>query len=201
MSQPYYIKPMKRLLFHSLLFTAIYATNSVALLAQGATLEARALRENNQRLQSQLNDLLEAFNALKTELNKVHSEVRQLRAKLGARNPNLVTRSDLEELAKSVREIDRKRVQDKGLILKEMKGLLRSKPTLPKPKATDSQKGFDHTVQSGETISAIISAYNAELKRQGSTKRITLKSVLTANPNLNPRTMRIGQSLFIPDPR
>ncbi len=201
MSQPYYIKPMKRLLFHSLLFTAIYATNSVALLAQGATLEARALRENNQRLQSQLNDLLEAFNALKTELNKVQSEVRQLRAKLGARNPNLVTRSDLEELAKSVREIDRKRVQDKDLILKEMKGLLRSKPTLPKPKATDSQKGFDHTVQSGETISAIISAYNAELKRQGTTKRITLKSVLTANPNLNPRTMRIGQSLFIPDPR
>ena len=201
MSQPYYIKPMKRLLFHSLLFTAIYATNSVALLAQGATLEARALRENNQRLQSQLNDLLEGFNALKTELNKVQSEVRQLRAKLGARNPNLVTRSDLEELAKSVREIDRKRVQDKDLILKEMKGLLRSKPTLPKPKATDSQKGFDHTVQSGETISAIISAYNAELKRQGTTKRITLKSVLTANPNLNPRTMRIGQSLFIPDPR
>ena len=192
---------MKRLLFHSLLFAAIYATNSVALLAQGATLEARALRENNQRLQSQLNDLLEAFNALKTELNKVQSEVRQLRAKLGARNPNLVTRSDLEELAKSVREIDRKRVQDKDLILKEMKGLLRSKPTLPKPKATDSQKGFDHTVQSGETISAIISAYNAELKRQGATKRITLKSVLTANPNLNPRTMRIGQSLFIPDPR
>ena len=201
MSQPYYIKPMKRLLFHSLLFTAIYATNSVALLAQGATLEARALRENNQRLQSQLNDLLEAFNALKTELNKVQSEVRQLRAKLGARNPNLVTRSDLEELAKSVREIDRKRVQDKDLILKEMKGLLRSKPSIPKPKATDSQKGFDHTVQSGETISAIISAYNAELKRQGATKRITLKSVLTANPNLNPRTMRIGQSLFIPDPR
>ena len=192
---------MKRLLFHSLLFTAIYATNSVALLAQGATLEARALRENNQRLQSQLNDLLEAFNALKTELNKVQSEVRQLRAKLGARNPNLVTRSDLEELAKSVREIDRKRVQDKDLILKEMKGLLRSKLTLPKPKATNSQKGFDHTVQSGETISAIISAYNAELKRQGATKRITLKSVLTANPNLNPRTMRIGQSLFIPDPR
>ena len=201
MSQPYYIKPMKRLLFHSLLFTAIYATNSVALLAQGATLEARALRENNQRLQSQLNDLLEGFNALKTELNKVQSEVRQLRAKLGARNPNLVTRSDLEELAKSVREIDRKRVQDKDLILKEMKGLLRSKPSIPKPKATDSQKGFDHTVQSGETISAIISAYNAELKRQGTTKRITLKSVLTANPNLNPRTMRIGQSLFIPDPR
>jgi predicted nucleic acid-binding Zn-ribbon protein len=201
MSQPYYIKPMKRLLFHSLLFAAIYATNSVALLAQGTALEARALRENNQRLQSQLNDLLEAFNALKTELSKVQSEVRQLRAKLGARNPNLVTLSDLEELAKSVREIDRKRVQDKDLILKEMKGLLRSKPTLPKPKATDSQKGFDHTVQSGETISAIISAYNAELKRQGATKRITLKSVLTANPNLNPRTMRIGQSLFIPDPR
>jgi hypothetical protein len=56
-------------------------------------------------------------------------------------------------------------------------------------------------VLDGETISAIITAYNAKLKSQGAKKRITLKSVLDANPNLNPRTMRIGQTLFIPDPR
>ena len=63
------------------------------------------------------------------------------------------------------------------------------------------QKGFDHTVQSGETISAIISAYNTQLKNEGTGKRITLNSVLKANPQLNPRSIQIGQNLFIPDPR
>ena len=59
----------------------------------------------------------------------------------------------------------------------------------------------NHIVEGGQTISAIIAAYNATLKEQGVKKRITLKSVLDANPNLDPRAMRIGQSLFIPDPR
>jgi len=39
------------------------------------------------------------------------------------------------------------------------------------------------------------------LKSQGAKKRITLKSVLDANPKLNPRSIQIGQILFIPDPR
>ena len=103
----------------------------------------------------------------------------------------------------SIREVDRKRIQDKDLILKEMQALLRSTPTGAKPPTAPphSEKGFDHTVEAGQTISATIAAYNTKLKSQGVKKRITLKSVLDANPNLNPRTMRIGQSLFIPDPR
>ena len=172
-------------------------------LAQGASLDTRALREDYRRLQSQLADLLEAHNALKIELSKLLNEVRQLRTKTATKDPAAVTRADLEGLAKSIREVDRKRIQDKDLILKEMQALLRSTPTGAKsPTAPPhSEKGFDHTVEAGQTISAIIAAYNTKLKSQGVKKRITLKSVLNANPNLNPRTMRIGQSLFIPDPR
>ena len=107
---------------------------------------------------------------------------------------------------KTIREVDRKRSADKELILKEMKSLVRNipksrpntKPPAPTPR---SQKGFEHSVQSGETISAIIAAYNDVLKSQGAKKRITLKSVLDANPKLNPRSIQIGQILFIPDPR
>ena len=115
----------------------------------------------------------------------------------------VLTRDDLEGLAKSIREVDRKRVQDKDLILKEMKALLRSGSSGGRTTKTspNSKKSFEHTVQKDETISAIIAAYNADLKSQGAKKRITLKSVLDANPKLNPRTMRIGQTLFIPDPR
>ena len=193
---------MKRLLF-SLLLTMVSLFQPTSLMAQGTSLDTRALREDYSRLQSQLADLLEAHNALKNELSKLRSEVRLLRAETSTKDPSTATRDDLEGLAKSIREIDRKRLQDKDLILKEMKTLLRSTPARTKPPTvtSQSQKGFDHTVEAGETISAIIEAYNTQLKSKGVKKRITLKKVLDANPKLNPRTMRIGQVLFIPDPR
>jgi septal ring factor EnvC (AmiA/AmiB activator) len=197
---------MKRFLLFALFFGAICLLEPTAALAQGTSLDTRALREDCRRLQSQLADLLEAHNALKSELSKLRSEVRQLRAQTATKDPAAVTRADLEGLATSIREIDRKRVQDKDLILKEMQALLRSgssggRTTKPPNIPHNSQQSFEHTVLDGETISAIITAYNAKLKSQGAKKRITLKSVLDANPNLNPRTMRIGQTLFIPDPR
>ena len=194
---------MKRFLLFASFFGTTCLLEPTSALAQGSSLDTRALREDCRRLQSQLADLLEAHNALKSELSKFRSEVRQLRAQTATKDPAAVTRADLEGLAKSIREVDRKRIQDKDLILKEMQALLRSTPTGAKPSTAPphSEKGFDHTVETGQTISAIIAAYNTRLKRQGVKKRITLKSVLDANPNLNPRTMRIGQSLFIPDPR
>jgi len=172
-------------------------------MAKGPSLDARAIREDYRRLQSQLEDLLMAHNALKSELSKLRSEVQMLRAKTATKDTATATRDDLEGLAKSIREVDRKRVQDKDLILKEMKALLRSGSSGGRTTKTspNSKKSFEHTVQKDETISAIIAAYNADLKSQGAKKRITLKSVLDANPKLNPRTMRIGQTLFIPDPR
>ena len=193
---------MKRLLF-SLLLTMVSLFQPTSLIAQGTSLDTRALREDYSRLQSQLADLLEAHNALKIQFSKLLSEVRLLRAETSTKDPSTAIRDDLEGLAKSIREIDRKRLQDKDLILKEMKTLLRSTPARTKPPTvtSQSQKGFDHTVEAGETISAIIEAYNTQLKSKGVKKRITLKTVLDANPKLNPRTMRIGQVLFIPDPR
>jgi len=197
-----YIAAMKRLLL-SLLLTTVPLFQPTFVMAQGTSLDTRALREDYSRLQSQLADLLEAHNALKIQLSKLRSEVRLLRAETSTKDPSTATRGDLEGLAKSIREIDRKRLQDKDLILKEMKTLLRSTPARTKPTTvtSQSQKGFDHPVEAGETISAIIEAYNTQLKSKGVKKRITLKTVLEANPKLNPRTMRIGQVLFIPDPR
>ena len=177
-----------------------------AIQAQGNSLETRALQENFNRLQSQLEDLIVSYNAIKKEVDSLRSELRKTRAQSAQKDPNAATRADIESLAKTIREVDRKRSSDKELILKEMKSLVRnatkSRPVTP-PKATPpiSQKGFEHSVQSGETISAIISAYNDVLKSQGAKKRITLKSVLSANPKLNPRSIQIGQILFIPDPR
>ncbi len=198
-----YFVGMKRLLWFTSFLAMVCLLETSPAVAMGPSLDARAIREDYRRLQSQLEDLLMAHNALKSELSKLRSEVQMLRAKTATKDTTAATRDDFEGLAKSIREVDRKRVQDKDLILKEMKALLRSGSSGGRTAKTSPNpiKSFEHTVQKNETISAIITAYNADLKTQGSKKRITLKSVLDANPKLNPRTMRIGQTLFIPDPR
>lgn len=194
---------MKRLFLLTSFFATIYLLETSPAMAQGPSLDALAIREDYRRLHSQLEDLLMAHNSLKSELSKLQVEMRLLRAKTATKDSATATRDDLEGLAKSIREVDRKRVQDKDLILKEMKALLRSNSSAGRvtKNSPNPKKSFEHEVQKNETISAIIAAYNTDLKNQGAKNRVTLKSVLDANPNLNPRTMRIGQTLFIPDPR
>ena len=173
-------------------------------LAQG-TLDIRALREDYRRIQSQLEDLLAAHNALKKEMGQLRSELRRVRAKSAERDPNTVTREDLESLAKSIREVDQKRVGDKELILREIRSLINKAPAVgnkPKPPKVSAkpEKYFEHQVKSGEVISTIVAAFNAKLKKRADKKMITTKSVLNANPGLDPTKMPVGRVLIIPDP-
>ena len=195
---------MKGLSWGVLFFVLAGMVFPSGVLGQG-TLDVRALREDYRRIQSQLQDLLAAHNALKKEMGQLRSELRRVRAKSAERDPNTVTREDLESLAKSIREVDRKRVGDKELILREIRSLLNKPPAVgnkPKPPKVSAkpEKYFEHKVVSGETISTIVIDYNAVLKKQGYKKMITKKSVLNANPGLDPTKMPVGLILIIPDP-
>ena len=199
---------MKHLICSAIVITITGIINPAIARAQNNSLQNRALIENVNRLQGQLEDLLQSYNALKKEVDILQIELRKTRAESLKSKPDSITKSDIEGLTKAIREVDRKRSADKELILKEIRNIARnsnnnSRPITTSPSTTNKtpQKGFEHTVQSGETISAIIAAYNEQLKIEGSKKRITLNSVLKANPKLNPRSIQIGQILFIPDPR
>jgi cell division protein FtsB len=196
---------MKGLSWGVLFFVLAGMTAPVAVFGQGASLDVRALREDYRRIQSQLEDLLAAHNALKKEMGQLRSELRRVRATSAERDPNTVTREDLESLAKSIREVDRKRVGDKELILKEIRSLISKAPAVgnkPKPPKVSAkpEKYFEHEVISGEVISTIVAAFNAQLKKRGDKKMITTKSVLNANPGLDPTKMPVGRILIIPDP-
>ena len=150
---------MKGLSWGVLFFVLASMAFPSGVLAQG-TLDVRALREDYRRIQSQLEDLLAAHNALKKEMGQLRSELRRVRAKSAERDPSAVTREDLESLAKSIREVDRKRVGDKELILKEIRSLIGKAPAGGKkssaPKiSAKPEKYFQHKVVSGETISTI----------------------------------------------
>tara|TARA_B100000686_G_C16716971_1_gene932637 strand:+ start:851 stop:1453 length:603 start_codon:yes stop_codon:yes gene_type:complete len=200
---------MKHLICSAIVITITGIINPAIARAQNNSLQNRALIENVNRLQGQLEDLLQSYNSLKKEVDILQIELRKTRAESLKSKPDSITKSDIEGLTKAIREVDRKRSADKELILKEIRNIARnsnnnnSRPITTTPSTTNRkpQKGFEHTVQSGETISAIIAAYNEQLKIEGSKKRIALNSVLKANPKLNPRSIQIGQILFIPDPR
>ena len=111
---------MKRLLLLTSFLATVCLLETSPAMAKEPSLDARAIREDYRRLQSQLEDLLMAHNALKSELSKLRGEVLLLRAKTAAKDPSTATRADLEGLAKSIREVDRKRVQDKEARLRRL---------------------------------------------------------------------------------
>jgi len=196
---------MKGLSQGVLLFVLASLAFPSGVLGQATSLDVRALREDYRRIQSQLEDLLAAHNALKKEMGQLRSELRRVRAKSAERDPNAVTREDLESLAKSISEVDRKRAGDKELILKEIRALINKAPAdgnKPKPPKVSAkpEKYFEHEVKSGEVISTIVAAFNAKLKNRGDKKMITTRSVLNANPGLDPKNIPVGRILIIPDP-
>ena len=118
---------------------------------------------------------------------------------------------DLQKLADQVQEIDKKRQEDKTLILKEIEKLGKigssptsshkpipavspispENPTVPGP---GPQKGYDHTIQRGDTLRAIAKAY----RNQGI--KVTTDQILKANPGLDANNLKAGRKIFIPVP-
>src|SRR5207253_11493696 len=111
-----------------------------------------------------------------------------LREQVGKPNTSYASQEDVKHLAKTLEEVDRKRLEDYKKIETELLNLGKKlAPTAPitkiKPAPPSSEnpgteklpspdKGYEYTVKSGDTLSAIIQAY----KEQGI--KITDKQIL-----------------------
>jgi LysM repeat protein len=135
------------------------------------------------RQQKQIADLTREVESLREQLATPRSEVSQ---------------GDMASLADSIREVDKKRQADRELILKEIEKLGKTLSSRPAPAASSREsappKGFEYSVQPGDTLSAIVEAY----RRQG--YKVTVDEVLKANPGLKPTSMQVGQKIIIPQP-
>jgi LysM repeat protein len=73
----------------------------------------------------------------------------------------------------------------------------------PRPATTaepvENGKGFVYKVQSGDSLSAIVKAYNADFKSKGM-KTISLKQAMDANPSVDWSRLLVGQRIIIPQP-
>lgn len=214
---------MKRLLLAAMLIS------SMPLLAQeaGAPVSAAARQESAReaaerfsRLEADIEQLKADNISLRDEVSKLRQELSKVRDEqvktattvANAYNPH----EDLKHLAEKITEVDRKRESDKAAISEEVKhsisklesAISAAAAVRPAPRAAEKpapapvdipDTGFSYTVAQGDSLGAIVQAYNKEFKSKG-LKTITLAQVKAANPAVNWDKMKPGMKIVIPQP-
>jgi LysM repeat protein len=149
------------------------------------------LREEIRRLNAKLE-------ASESELGRIHGEFASSRSAqpgyaTAAQAQSLQTQID--DMQRQVRAIDAARVQDKkdlyDDIAKKVAEIVNAaRPRAPAAAARPAgpQTGYEHVVQSGESLSKIAAAY-----------KVTTASIVQANNLKNADSIFAGQKLFIPD--
>lgn len=183
---------------------ALFLMLPVAVRAQDAATEERF-----NKLTAQIQDLIEAQAAQNKRIEALAKELQAVQQEQQNKPvANYASQEDVKELAAKLKEIDQKRQEDNDHVMATLKNLGKTLSTTKKPVtvakeeagagtgkvSSGPEKGFEHEVKSGQTLSAIIQAY----REQGI--KITMKQVLDANPNLKPEKMYVGQKIFIPAP-
>ena len=158
-------------------------------------------------LRGQLQTILETQSLQTKRLDALERQLSDLRDKAGGPGAN---QEDLQKLADQVQDIEKKRQEDKAVILKEIEKLgkvgagsgsaRRSTPTVstnPPSGGTNPggrQNGYEYTIQRGDTFSIIAKAYS----EQGI--KVTATQIQKANPGADPKNLKVGQKIFIPAP-
>ncbi len=164
------------------------------------------------KLSGQIQDLLAAQEQHGKRIDALEKQISELTDKVNSPAVNnSASAEDLKSLATQVQEIDKKRQDDRDLILKQIENLAKTgggAPISHKSKVNTEansagpdnpatpavpQKGYEYTIASGDTVSAIAKAYRA----QG--VKVTSSQIIAANPKLNPNALIAGKKIFIPD--
>lgn len=178
------------------LLTGCLATydNQQAQMEAALKADMRILQEENMRLKGQV----ERFDL---EIERLTRNVDTLRtAPTGPSAADVQTlQQRIAQLENQLRTLDAARERDRKEIIDSLSSKLsavvaskpapRPAPAAPSQRRTGTQEGYEHVVESGQTLSAIASAYN-----------VSTKSIIEANSLTRPDQLRVGQKLFIPAP-
>jgi LysM repeat protein len=189
---------MKRILILLAIFTAV----PLFVRAQDAATE-----EQLNKLRGEVSALQASNVELQKRLGDVLKELQDVREQAAKPTGNYASAEDVKQLAEKVREVDRKRAEDRELILDEIKKLgkaitagagrapkISDEPGSGGGKPSGPEKGYEYVIASGDTLSSVVAAY----REKG--VKVTVDQVLKANPNLKPESLKVGQKVFIPAP-
>ena len=107
------------------------------------------------------------------------AEVRQLKASVA-------------QLEQSLQALEAARGRDRQEIVetlgKRVADVMKSQTSSSRSSSSGKERGVEHTVQAGQTISEIATAY-----------KVSAAKIMKANNISNPTSLRVGQKLFIPE--
>ena len=175
-----------------------------------------ATEERLNQLSGKIEDLIASQETQRKQLADLRREIESLREQASKPTGNFAAQEDLKRVADAVKEVDRKRLEDYDKIrttIKDLGATLAAQP--PRTKKSDSgameiaqadkhpksekteksEKGFEYTIKSGDTLSGIVAAYREQ------NIKVTKDQIITANPGLVPEKMRLGQKIWIPAPQ
>ena len=173
-----------------------------------ARAQESATQQQLDKLSGQIQDLLDAQAQQGKRLDALAKDISELREKVNApKTEDNASAADLKNLAEKVQEIDRKRRDDRELIIKQIENLGKVAAGAPvktrtpaTPKTSDDtatpatpQNGYYYVVKPGDTLPAIAKAY----RDQG--VKVTTTQIKAANPKMNPDMLIVGKKVFIPD--
>jgi LysM repeat protein len=192
---------MKRI---TILLAALFLCGTPKIYADDAATEERL-----NQLSGKIEDLIASQETQRKQLADLRHEIENMREQASKPTGNFAAQEDLKRVADIVKEVDRKRLEDYEKIrttIKELGTTLAAQPTKTKrsenpveiakaDKPPKSEKGFDYTVKSGDTLSGIVAAYREQ------NIKVTKDQIIAANPGLVPEKMRLGQKIWIPAPQ
>jgi len=191
----------------------VFAQNSST---ASALADRQDAEERYKRMSADVEALQAANASLQKKINALEDRLSKMSEDLTKANSNSSVHDDLKVLRDKIQDVDKKRESDKQVISEEIKksiadiekmflkaGSARPTPVKEKPVAveapTTSDNGFTHKIEDGETLLAILQAYNKKFKSDG-LKPIKLKQIEDANPGVDWNRLKIGQKIVIPAP-
>lgn len=184
-----------RLLKYFLLLAPVISSGCLTLVDDAALGEQRA---DTDSVKVEVGKLVDKVNEMKQELSVLKDEVQAIKS--AQADESKFAKIRLDEIEASIKAMEsangkmRQEVIDDltGKIEKLMAG--QAGKSVPKgtPQRGDGKKpverGYEHVVKQGETLSDIATAY-----------KVSPKVIIKANSLANPNSLRVGQKLFIPE--
>lgn len=145
--------------------------------------------------QADMEKMHEDVQKLQEKLNGIELEQQNLARDIGAvrssPKEDTVVRNRLDTLERQVQSLAAARDADRKQIVNQVATLVSSSGGGSSGRSSSgrggsSQSGYEHVVESGQTLSAIAEAY-----------KVSSSAIKKAN-NLKSSTLRVGQKLFIP---
>jgi LysM repeat protein len=190
---------MKRILF--------FVMMALLMVPVIAPAQDSAMEERLNQLSAQIDVLKEAREIQNKRIEALEKQVSELQAKANQPAGDYASTADLKKVADAVTEVDKKRKADSENVADQLEkirkaviggagsgGRRASAPSTeaPKPAFDPSAPHMEHKVGPNETLIAIVNAYRSK------GVKVTLSQVLAANPGVDPKNVKIGQTIIIP---